>query len=527
VRLLYCAYQHVSLRKLQKAMFCRERENAAMNHDQDQRDARAIPLTNRRNFLKKTAAAAIATSAASITPGSADAEMQPNPSSARKPNVIIYIADQFRADFIGANGLNTTTRTPNLNAVAQRGTSFTGAITNQPVCSPSRSVLLTGRYATETHVWRNAHPINPELPTLASEFRKAGYTANMIGKWHLAPKDPAKGGGDGFVRPEFRGGFLDLWEGANEFEWTTHPYEGTIWNGAGQEIKFDHESRIEFITDRAERFLKQKHDKPFFLYVSQLEPHQQNDAKRMIAPKGYADRFSNPFVPADLRSFPGNWQSQLPDYYGCVEAIDHSVGRILKTLDEENLTENTIFVFLSDHGCHFMTRNAEYKRSPHNASIRVPLIAQGPGFDTGQEIPDIIGNIHVMPTLLDAAGIKVPASVKGKTVMPLLSDPQARKEWENVELIQISESMTARAIRTKDWCYCVVDRDPKSMTKPSSTHYDEYLFYDEAGDPYELVNLAGRQEYRAQANVLKDQLKQLIVSAGEPEPEIATTAIYP
>ncbi len=462
-----------------------------------------------------------------MAPVSAEAQTKAGAPPARKPNVIIYIADQVRADFIGANNLNTSTRTPNLDAVARRGTSFTGAITNQPVCSPSRSILMTGRYATETHVWRNANPINPELPTLASEFRKAGYSANMIGKWHLAPKDPAKGGGDGFVRPEYRGGFLDLWEGANEFEWTTHPYEGTIWNGAGEEIKFSNESRIEFITERAERFLKQAHDKPFLLYISQLEPHQQNDVNRMVAPKGYAERFQNPFVPQDLRPYPGNWQSQLPDYYGSIEAIDDSVGRVLKTLDEQNLTENTIFVFLSDHGCHFMTRNAEYKRSPHNASIRIPFVAQGPGFDTGQKIPNIVGNIHVMPTLLDAAGISVPASVKGKTLMPLLSEPKAREEWKNTELIQISESMTARAIRTQDWCYCVVDRDPKSISKPSSTHYDEYLFYDEAGDPNEFVNLAGRKEYRKQAAILSDQLKELIVGAGEPEPEITATSIYP
>jgi arylsulfatase A-like enzyme len=276
------------------------------------------------------------------------------------------------------------------------------------------------------------------------------------------------------------------------------------------------------------RFLKQKQEKPFFLYISQLEPHQQNDANNsMIAPKGYADRFRNPFVPQDLRSFPGNWQSELPDYYGSIEAIDDSVGRVLKTLDEQGLSENTIFLFTSDHGCHFMTRNAEYKRSPHNASIRIPLLIQGPGFNTQQEIPQVIGNINMMPTLLEAAGVKVPDSVKGKSVMPLLSDSEARARWRNAELIQISEAMAARAIRTSDWCYCVVDRDPKAIERPGSRSYEEYLFYDEAGDPYELTNLAGRKEYRKQATQLAARLKELMVAAGEPEPEIRPTSIYP
>ena len=477
---------------------------------------------SRRDFLFSSAAAAIGAAApqgASAQPRRAGQHSQ--------PNIIIYIADQVRADFIGVNG-NSTTKTPNLDAVARRGTNFATAVTNQPVCSPSRSVLLTGRYATETGVWSNAKPINPELPTLPGELRKAGYTANMIGKWHLAPKEEAKGGGNGFVKPEFRAGFLDLWEGANEFEWTTHPYEGTIWDAQGKEIKFSGENRIEFITDRAVRFLEQKQEKPFLLYISQLEPHQQNDAQNhMIAPKGYADHFRSPYVPQDLRPFPGNWQTELPDYYGCIEAIDQSVGRVLKTLEQQGMLDNTIFLFTSDHGCHFMTRNQEYKRSPHNASIRIPMVVQGPGFNTGQRTEKVVGNINVMPTLLEAAGVPVPASVKGKSVLPMLSDAKAREEWHNAELIQISESMTARAIRTPEWVYCAVDREPKSPPRPGSAVYEEYQMYDQGADPYELTNLAGRKEYRAKADELAAQLKKMIVAAGEPEPQIKPATLYP
>ena len=478
---------------------------------------------SRRDFLLTSAAAALGATSAQAAPGQTSAVN----AQGKRPNIVLYIADQVRADFLGVNG-NSTARTPNLDAVAKRGTNFRTAITNQPVCSPSRSVLLTGRYATETGVWSNARPINPELPTLAGELRKAGYTANMIGKWHLAPKSEAQGGGDGFVRPEFRAGFLDLWEGANEFEWTTHPYEGTIWDAQGKEIKFSGENRIEFITDRAVRFLEQKQEKPFCLYISQLEPHQQNDANNhMIAPKGYADRFRNPYVPQDLRPFPGNWQTELPDYYGCIEAIDQSVGRVLKTLEQQGQLENTIFLFTSDHGCHFMTRNQEFKRSPHNASIRIPLVVQGPGFNTGEKLEQVVGNINLMATLLEAAGVPVPASVKGKSVLPMLTDAKAREQWHNAELIQISESMTARAIRTPEWCYCAADRDPKATQRPGSAVYDEYQMYDQGADPYELTNLAGRKEYRAKADELAAQLKAMIVAAGEPEPQINPATLYP
>ncbi|HZY72621.1 MAG TPA: sulfatase-like hydrolase/transferase [Edaphobacter sp.] len=483
---------------------------------------------NRRNFLLGTAAAATQAGMAAALPiteksDSSTHGAQPN---RPKPNIILYLSDQFRWDFVGANGLNSSTRTPNLDALAAHGKNFTHAVTNQPVCAPARSVLMTGRYASETGVWHNGLPLSTELPTLAGELRKAGYTSNLIGKWHLAPGKVADGGGPGYVKPEYRGGFLDLWEGANALEHTTHPYEGTMYDGDGKEIMFKDQYRVDFITDRAERFLRQKQEKPFFLFISQLEPHQQNDMKRMVGPKGSAERFINATVPPDLRSLPGDWHQQLPDYYGACESIDASVGRVRKILEEENLADNTIFVFISDHGCHFMTRNQEYKRSTHNSSVRIPLIIQGPGFEGAQQIPELFGIINVAPTLLEAAGVKVPASMKGKSVLPLLNDARAREEWPNKELVQISESMTGRAIRTPDWTYCVAD--PTGSTKTSaSNNYHEYQMYDQRADPHELVNLAGRKEYREKADELREELKKLIVASGEPEPEIAEAKLYP
>jgi arylsulfatase A-like enzyme len=185
-----------------------------------------------------------------------------SPSAAQKPlpNIVIYHSDQFRWDFVGANGLNSSTHSPNLDALAAAGANFSHAVTNQPVCAPSRSVLLTGRYATETGVWRNGLGLKEDLPTLATELRKAGYTANYIGKWHLAPGSEAEGGGRGPVKQEHRGGFLDLWEASNALEFSTHPYEGTIWDRDNNPIEFKDEYRVDFLTDRAEKFLRQKQE---------------------------------------------------------------------------------------------------------------------------------------------------------------------------------------------------------------------------------------------------------------------------
>jgi arylsulfatase A-like enzyme len=272
--------------------------------------------------------------------------------------------------------------------------------------------------------------------------------------------------------------------------------------------------------------LKEKHDRPFLLYISQLEPHFQNDEKRFIGPKGSAERFHDPFVPNDLKAFPGNWQSQLPDYYGCVEAIDKSVGHLQKVLEEQGLAENTIVLFTSDHGCHFMTRNEEYKRSPHNSSIRVPLIVQGPGFNNAMTVSDVVGNINVMPTLLEAAGVTVPASVKGKSFLGLTKEPAARRAWPNKELVQITEAMTARALRTKDWTYCVIDAQGRRSEK-FSDRYVEYQMYSQMDDPFEQVNLVGRQEYRAKAEELRSELKEMMSVAGEPPVEIEAVKHYP
>lgn len=442
-----------------------------------------------------------------------------------RPNIILFLSDQFRWDFVGANGRNSSTPTPNIDALAARGKNFTQAVSNQPLCAPARSVLLTSRYATETGVWRNGLTLDKSLPTLASELRNAGYSANLIGKWHLARTRREEGGDPGPVKAEDRGGFLDVWEGANAPEIVTHPYEGTIWDRDNQPISYKDQYRVDFLTDRAERFLRQKHDKPFLLFISQLEPHQQNDAHRPVAPKGAAARYLNKTVPEDLREQPGNWQAQLPDYYGCIESIDNSVGRVRKVLEEEGLAENTIFVFFSDHGCHFATRNEEYKRSPHNSSIHVPLIIDGPGFRGAQEISELVGLIDLAPTLLEAAGVSVPPTWKGKSVMPLLGDPEAREHWPNEQLIQISESMTGRAIRTPDWTYCVADLSG-AKTAASQT-YTEYQMYSQRDDPNELCNLAGRKEYRAKAQELRSRLVKLLATAGETEPEIKPAPLYP
>jgi len=126
--------------------------------------------------------------------------------------------------------------------------------------------------------------------------------------------------------------FDDFWEGCNVLEVTSHPYEGTIWDSDGKEIRFKDTYRVDFITDRVVRFLRRQPREPFLLVISYLEPHFQNDCNCFVAPKGYAERYRNSFIPRDISFFPGDWQEQLPDYYGCIARVDENVGRLRQEL---------------------------------------------------------------------------------------------------------------------------------------------------------------------------------------------------
>ena len=224
---------------------------------------------------------------------------------------------------------------------------------------------------------------------------------------------------NGPVPPAGRGGFLDVWEAANALELTSHAYEGDVWDADGKPIHFSGQYRSDFTTERAQRFLRSVKS-PFFLTLSYLEVHHQNDSDTFEPPKEYKGKYPNPFIPGDLRPLPGTWPSQWSDYLGCVAKMDETVGTIRRTLAETGLARNTILVFVSDHACHFKTRNAEYKRTPHESSIHIPLIIEGPGFNRGMQVSQLVSQVDLMPTLLEAAGLPIPSTVQGHSFLPLL-----------------------------------------------------------------------------------------------------------
>jgi arylsulfatase A-like enzyme len=206
-----------------------------------------------------------------------------------------------------------------------------------------------------------------------------------------------------------------------------------------------------------------------------------------------------------------------------VKRLDEAFGRLLDALRSLDLLDDTIVLFTSDHGCHFRTRNAEYKRSCHEASIRVPAVLTGPGFRGGGEVRNLVSLIDVPPTLLDAAGIPVPPEMQGRSILPLLRGGEDA-DWPGDVLVQISESVVGRALRTRRWKYGVTAPDADPQRDAGATTYDETHLYDLETDPHELRNLAGSAAHRVLADRLRDRLVARMVAAGEAAPRITPAA---
>lgn len=434
-----------------------------------------------------------------------------------KENIILFFSDQQRYDTLGCNG-QTMKVTPNLDKVAaEEGVNFTSCFTPQPVCGPARSVLQTGLYPTQTGCFTNRISLPLNINTLAKRLKTAGYNVAYVGKWHLASDQNENNYTTSPVPPERRGGYDDYWMASDMLEFTSHGYGGYVFDKDGNKVEFE-KYRCDAITDYAIRYIDNyDDDQPFFLMISHIEPHHQNDHSCYEGPLGSKEEFKDFDAPADLPENIGDWETQYPDYLGCCKSLDYNYGRVLECLKKKDLYENTMIIYTSDHGNHFRTLSSEknpnggtddYKRTSFENTIHVPLIIKGKDFQGGQKINELVSLMDIPKTILHAAGYKDYSDMQGYALQNCIEN----NKWREDVYIQISESFTGRALRTQRYKYVIHAPEKNPWRTITTDVWQEKYLFDLDKDPLEKNNLIDDPAYR---NIKEDLKMRLIRNAGD------------
>ena len=286
--------------------------------------------------------------------------------------------------------------------------------------------------------------------------------------------------------------------------------------------------RADCIADYALEFLDSYNsEKPFFMTVSQIEPHHQNDAHHYQGPKGSKEKFADFQLPKDLEALGGgDVREEYPDYLGACERVDANLGRLIAKLKEKGLYENTVIIFTSDHGSHFRTRNCDthlngyddYKRSAHDAALRVPLVIRGGSFSTGKAVEQLVSTESLPKTILGLAGIDVGQRMIGEDLASLINGTDEGRA--NEIFAQISESRVGRAIRTARYKYAVYAPGLNGGAVASSDCYVDDFLYDLESDPHELHNVVCERAYEHVKLELRSRLKAWIFKAERKEVSI-------
>ena len=446
----------------------------------------------------------------------------------QKPNIVFYFTDQQRPDTIGCYGQKLPI-TPNLDQLAREGVRFEWAFSPQPVCGPCRAIFQTGRYATDTGCFRNNVMLPHNIKTLANYIEEAGYETAYIGKWHLASdgaleSKPVIDHTVSAIPREFRGGYSGFWRAADVLEFTSHGYDGYVFDENDQRIDF-HGYRADCITDLALDFFSVRdHSKPFFMTISHIEPHHQNDHGHYEGPVGSKEKYRSYDLPPDLSALGGDAATEYPDYLGQCASLDENLGRIIRRLKEEGLYEDTVIIYASDHGSHFRTRNRDahlngyddYKRTCHDSALHVPLIIRGACFTGGKTEKRLVSTESLPKTILGIAGVDVGDRMIGENLCRLMFEQ--RSDRLNEVFAQISESRVGRCIRTDKYMYSVYAPGINGGEAASASIYADDYLYDLDKDPNELKNLIYDDAYNDIKLFLRNKLKQWIEEAEHQTP---------
>jgi len=406
-----------------------------------------------------------------------------------RPNVLLIAVDDLN-HWVGYLGRNKQTRTPNIDRLAKHGQSFTRSYCAAPVCNPSRQALMSGLRPSTSGVYDNGDDgrkvVSAEL-SLVTAFRKAGYHTAGAGKIYHGAYDR-------------RGEWDDYLKGAGG---EPKPSGNT---GVGG-IKFapldaeDEQMPDYKIVSYGIEQLQKKHDKPLLLTIGLHKPHMPWNVPRKYYDMHPLDEIELPTTRKDdLADLPpaavnmaapqgdhklivesGRWKDAVQGYLAAISFCDAQIGRLLDALDKSEYRDNTIILFWGDHGWHLGEKEHWRKFALWEEATRAPLIWVVPGVTkSGSVCERTVDFMSIYPTLSDLAGVETPKHVEGKSIRPLLQNPDA--EWSQPAVT--THGYQNHSVRTEGWRYI------------RYANGDEEL-YDEAKDPYEWTNLAQQPEFAA------------------------------
>lgn len=400
----------------------------------------------------------------------------------KKPNVVFVFADQWRAESTGYAG-NPDVKTPNLDKLASEGVNFTNSIVTMPVCTPYRAMLLTGQYPLKNGMFMNDIALNPDSQSFAKLYKKEGYNTAYIGKWHLDGN-----GRSAFIPKERRQGF-DYWKVLEcSHEYNNSNYWGNddkLHSWEGYDAEAQTKDAIAYIKEQA------KSDKPFTLMLSWGPPH----APYKTAPKEFRDLYDSiditlrPNVPEKLAE---QTKSILKGYYAHCSALDSYIKQLQEAIKENNMEENTIFVFTSDHGDLINSHGGMKKQRIFSESAKVPFIVKYPALlgANGQKSDFLINSLDILPTLLGMSGIEIPEGLDGEDITDvILGEREDSRKSALVSCIQpfgqwkrSKGGKEFRGIITKRYTYA------KDLS-------GDWLLFDDLEDPYQLNNLVENPKF--------------------------------
>ncbi len=450
---------------------------------------------SRREFLATTGAAAAGLAFAA---GCSSEQLKAGKSkTGKRRNVIFILSDDHRYDFMGFLNKPKFLETPNMDKMALGGAYLPKAFVTTALCSPSRASVLTGQYSHKHGVIDNNTDVPEGTVFFPQYLQKAGYETAFIGKWHMGREssDP-RPGFDKWVSFRGQGDYYDPLLNIDGNEGKVKGYVSDL------------------LTDYALEWLKQERDKPFFLYLSHKAVHGLfRPAKRHLGkydnvqleyPASMADTEENyKGKPRWVKEQRNSWHGVDYMYHGQMDydvfyrryceallGVDDSIGRVLDYLEKAGLAESTLVFYMGDNGFSFGEHGLIDKRHMYEESIRVPLLAYCPGLiKPGTRLKQMVQNIDIAPTILEAAGLKAPDYMNGQSFLPLLAGKEIK--WRDAVFYEYywewnyPQTPTVHGVRTDRYKYM---------------HYhgiwDNDELYDLQKDPDEMYNLIDSEEHK-------------------------------